>query len=230
MKATGLPHSFLSKANFSLGVWTRRNTKCKNFVMHFTVLPSNPKCFLHLSYVSVAPATRDGSLSSPSTATGLARVVCALRVIAQGSATKSFVVIQGLYSYLQINPSESTPSTAQVSLDATHFATRTSLSPGLRFTPVGPQGSQNRVQNLQCCIPGIYHEWNLVPWLRAAGPVSSTPNLDSPSSVLYLQMSRPYLPNHLAPPSGTNVLTLPAKGTFCRTSLPTSLGFEVRET
>ena len=167
MKATGLPHSFLPKANFSPGVWTRRNTKCKNFVMHLTVLPSNPKCFLHLSFVSAAPATRDVSFSSPFTATGLARVVFALRVIAQGSATKSFVVIQGLYSYLQINPSESTPATAQVSLDVTHFATRTSLSPGLRFTPVGPQGLQNRVQNLQCCIPGIYHEWNLASCLWA---------------------------------------------------------------
>lgn len=153
---------------------------------------------------------------------GTSSVVFALRVIAQGSATKSFTVIQGLYSYLQINPSESTPSTARVSLDAAHFATRTSLSPGLKFTPVGPQSSQNRVQNLHCCIPGIYHECNLVPWLRATGPMSSTPNLDSPSSMLYFQMARPYLPNHLAPPSGTNVplLTLPAKGTFCEPLFP----------
>lgn len=65
LKATGLSHSFLAKDNFRPGVWTRRNTKCKNFVMHLTVLPSNPKCFLHLSYVSAASATRDGSFSSP---------------------------------------------------------------------------------------------------------------------------------------------------------------------
>jgi len=125
LKATGLPHSFLAKANFRPGVWTRRNTKCKNFVMHLTVLPSNPKCFLHLSYVSAASATRGGSFSSPIHCYRTSSGGLCSQGHSSGVSHQEVIVIQGLYYCLQINPSESTPSAAQVSLDTTHFATRT---------------------------------------------------------------------------------------------------------
>ena len=65
LKATGFHHSPFPKADFSPGVWARRNATCQNFVMHLMVPLSNPECSLHLSYVPVSSAPKKGSFSSP---------------------------------------------------------------------------------------------------------------------------------------------------------------------
>lgn len=65
LKATGFHHSPFPKADFSPGVWARRNATCQYFVMHLMVPLSNPECSLHLSYVPVSSAPRKVSFCSP---------------------------------------------------------------------------------------------------------------------------------------------------------------------
>lgn len=64
----------LPKAEFSSGVWIRRDAQCQSFMMHFMAPPSIPECSPRLSYAPAPLPPGGASSPAPSTARGQAVV------------------------------------------------------------------------------------------------------------------------------------------------------------